>query len=97
MADEPYFEDQDVVLRCPAIKYSEESEDPFIDFDSETLSKEEGEFKVKELGLVLNSDIGTTFGTPFQMEDDGPDYETVPRALTLGDMAELRQMTLDWT
>lgn len=97
VADEPYFEDQDVVLRCPAIKYSEESEDPFIDFDSETLSKEEGEFKIKELGLVLNSDIETTFGTPFQMEDDEPDHETVPRALTLGDMAELRQMTLDWT
>ena len=97
VADEPYFEDQDVVLRCPAIKYSEESEDPFIDFDSETLSKEEGEFKVKELGLVLNSDIGTTFGTPFQMEDDEPEDETVPRALTLGDMAELRQLTLDWT
>lgn len=97
VSDEPYFEDQDVVLRCPDIKYSQESEDPFIDFDSETLSKEEGEFKIKELGLVLNSDIETTFGTPFQMEDDGPDYETVPRALTLGDMAELRQMTLDWT
>ena len=31
------------------------------------------------------------------MEDDEPDYETVPRALTLGDMAELRQMTLDRT
>ena len=92
VADEPYFEDQDVVLRCPAIKYSEKSEDPFIDFDSETLSKEEGEFKVKELGLVLNSDIGTTSSTPFQMEDDEP----ITRVLTLGDMAELRQLTLDW-
>lgn len=97
VSDEPYFEDQDVVLRCPAIKYSQESEDPFIDFDSETLSKEEGEFKIKELGLVLNSDVETTFGAPFQMEDDEPDYETIPSALTLGDMAELRQLSLDWT
>ena len=89
VADEPYFEAQDVVLRCPVIKHSEESEDPFIDFDAETLSKEEGEFKIKELGLVLNSD---------KMEDEEPDYETIPRALLpLGDRAELRQLTLDWT
>lgn len=65
--------------------------------ETETLSKEEGEFKIKELGLVLNSDVETTFGTPFQMEDDEPEYETIPRALTLGDMAELRQLTLNWT
>ena len=97
VSDEPYFEDQDVVLRCPAIKYSEESEDPFIDFDSETLSKEEGEFKIKELGLVLNSDVETTFGTPFQMEDDEPEDATAPRPLNLGERAELRQLTLDWT
>ena len=97
VSDEPYFEDQDVVLRCPAIKYSQESEDPFIDFDSETLSKEEGEFKIKELGLVLNSDVETTFGTPFQMEDDEPEDATAPRPLNLGERAELRQLTLDWT
>ena len=49
----PLYRDEDQVIQSPVIRFNEEYNHPYIDFDDQVLSDKDAALKIKELGLIL--------------------------------------------